>query len=117
MGCILHDLGHLGTGGDGVDEADLGREHCGITAHMSVMDASDRVVVTVIKRAMNGYEPCIAPRVPAPLAGLLRALMAVEPSERLSAEAARRQLASLAASSVSWPVNAAAAVVYGAKTV
>lgn len=82
---------------------------------MSAMDPHDRMVVHVIKRAMSGYEPCISPRVPAPLAELLRALMAVEPSERPSAEEARKQLASLAASSVSWPVNAAD--VYGFKTV
>lgn len=53
---------------------------------------------------MCNYEPAVAPRVPAGLATLLRALLAIDPAARPPAEAARTGLAALAAESVSWPV-------------
>lgn len=51
---------------------------------------------------MLNYEPVVSPGVPAPLAALLLALLAVDPESRPTAEAARRWLASLAAESVLW---------------
>lgn len=51
---------------------------------------------------MRSFEPCIDASVPHPLAALLRALLAVPPSFRPSAESARLALASLAAQTLSW---------------
>lgn len=51
---------------------------------------------------MRSFEPCIAADVPQPLAGLLRALLAVVPSSRPTAEAARIALAGLASEALSW---------------
>lgn len=109
LGCILHDLGHAGTGAGTEDD----EVHSGVTglydARSNTVGTDTRLRMVLVQRALLNFEPCVASRVPASLAALLRALMAVEPSARPTAEHARKQLASMAADSVTWAVEVAVA--------
>lgn len=64
----------------------------------------------LIERARANFEPVIGAGVPPALAALLLSCLAVVPSKRPTAEAARKEMAGLAAPSVLWPLSAAAAV-------
>lgn len=101
VGCIFHDLAHINTG---VEEqvAEESPYSSGVTSAVAHTDATSNMVVIIVRRAIQNFEPCIAPGVPVALAALLRNLLAVDPAGRPSAEEARKCLAGLAAASVTW---------------
>ena len=59
----------------------------------------------LIQRARVAYEPVLGPRLPPPLATLLRACLAVDPAQRPSAAAARVTTGALASQADSWEVG------------
>lgn len=92
IGCILHELAHTNTG---VGESAGGGG-----------DVDDELRITpsapLLQRALDDFQPRVARAVPAPLAALVLALLALDPAVRPSAEAVRSRLARLTAASPRW---------------
>lgn len=128
LGCIIHDLAHCKTsqGGD-TGGADL---TTGVVVRLRSMDQG---LAQIFKRALasvrlrithsplsslcsparfpteRSFEPCISADVPPSLAALLRAVLAVAPQARPTAEAARVALANLASEALAWSTGGAPA--------
>lgn len=102
VGCILHDLAHIGTGVTDEEEQGVDIDQ----THTLTIDTGLKRVL--IKRRTLDFKPCIASGVPDALASLLLALLAVDPGLRPTAEGARTGLAGLAATSVTWVLGSRA---------
>lgn len=72
------------------------------TSELHFSDAHLRQLKIMIQRARTNYEPSVGARVPPPLASLLLACLAVDPSARPSAAGARVAVASLASQADAW---------------
>ena len=91
FGCIVHDTAHANTGGPGV-----------VLGEAASPSASLNGIQVLIKRELAGYERVVSPHVPAALAALTAACLAVSPAARPRLAAARVQLAGMQQEANTW---------------
>ena len=91
FGCIVHDTAHVNTGGPGV-----------VLGEAASSSASLNGIQVLIKRELAGYERVVSPHVPAALAALTSACLAVCPAARPRLAAARVQLAGMQQEANTW---------------
>ncbi len=103
LGIVLHDLAHLGLGASGsAGDAAPAQQADGADASAPSMDSAVPTVTVLLARMWSAFKIEIAAECPAPLADLIRQLLAPEPAARPDSAAVRAALLGMAPLADAW---------------